>query len=500
LASTPAHTPLAKKVNRPNYCNGYIQKPQATSYTVYTLPKSGRSMQRAFASPSQTGITPLASRQPLQPAAWDKLAKEAGLIPADRSLRKFQVESANYVISRRWDVCIIAPTGQGKSLVWVLPLLVQRKGVSLVVVPYTSLGHQGALRRLGDIHGVKSHFLHAKNKDPALLEQIATEGGMQIIYLCAEMLEAPTMARVLHAESFKLNLSVIYIDEAHTAYESRTWRPAYTNLHKLRRISGLQDVPMIVLSATLPQIYRHSLSLLVGLKQTHQLIHRGNLRHELSVIVKHMQHNVSSFKDLMFLFQGDFDPRAPASMPATIIYTDNIPRLTEMFYWCRAQLRQLNLPESWCDLIHANLSPLHQAHSTEKFKNGQTRLWLGTEKIGAGIDFPHVKLVVQYCCRDLTLVQWEQRRGRCGRDGSQGLGILLIEKSMADGQLTSTSLHYEDPALLEYTRTQTCYEVASNKLLDNPLVVPPCGTHCSNCSPALLSRAAAYHWIQVMPR
>jgi hypothetical protein len=35
-----------------------------------------------------------------------------------------------------------------------------------------------AIDRLGDIRGITSHSLHAKNKDPALLEQIATEGGI----------------------------------------------------------------------------------------------------------------------------------------------------------------------------------------------------------------------------------------------------------------------------------------------------------------------------------
>jgi superfamily II DNA or RNA helicase len=66
-------------------------------------------------------------------------------------LRPYQVEAANWVIARKGDLCIIAPTGSGKSLVWALPLLEQKDGISLVIVPFTSLGHQGELRRCDTI-------------------------------------------------------------------------------------------------------------------------------------------------------------------------------------------------------------------------------------------------------------------------------------------------------------------------------------------------------------
>lgn len=74
---------------------------------------------------------------------WDKLALEAGVLRTGQTVKDYQVNASNHIISRKGDMCVVAPTGAGKSLIWALPLLAQKRGISLVVVPYTSLGYQG---------------------------------------------------------------------------------------------------------------------------------------------------------------------------------------------------------------------------------------------------------------------------------------------------------------------------------------------------------------------
>jgi superfamily II DNA helicase RecQ len=77
---------------------------------------------------------------------WNALAVDATLIPAGSQLRDFQVECANIVLERSGDVIVVSPTGSGKSLVWVLPLLARQGGISLVVTLYTSLGLDSEIR------------------------------------------------------------------------------------------------------------------------------------------------------------------------------------------------------------------------------------------------------------------------------------------------------------------------------------------------------------------
>ncbi|KAF9536389.1 P-loop containing nucleoside triphosphate hydrolase protein [Agrocybe pediades] len=391
-------------------------------------------------------------------------------------LRDYQVEAANVIVSRDRDLCIVAPTGSGKSLTWVLPLLAQRKGISLVIVPFTSLGFQGEQRT----------FTHSGAAGAEVLERIALGGTMQVIYTCVEMLETPAFARVLYSESFQAQLSGIFIDEAHVVHESHTWRPAYTRLGQVRKIIGT-GVPLICLSATFPKRYRDSLETYAALRPSYHLINLGNHRPELSTIVARMRHDANSFLDLAFVLPSN---ATADSLKQAIIYCDDLQMLTAMFWWFQARLKDFKLPISLLDILHSGLSEDHQLLCTDDFVRGKAKILLGSDKIGAGMDFPNVSLVVQYRCRDLTLVRWEQRRGRgARRDGSTAVGVILVEKSMTgdDGDLTVSSPKTEDPALLDLIHSTTCHIVVVDRWLENPTRpanYTPC-ERCSNCNPNL---------------
>lgn len=137
--------PLADTANKKRrvYRNGYDIKPPTPSTKPYALNNRGYKRQVAFSFGNTPKIRPLDA---LSPAEWDRLAMEANLLPEGGKLRNFQVQSANIITTRSNDLCVIAPTGQGKSLLWTLPLLAQPHGVSLVITPYTSLGCEGEER------------------------------------------------------------------------------------------------------------------------------------------------------------------------------------------------------------------------------------------------------------------------------------------------------------------------------------------------------------------
>ncbi|KAF4612582.1 hypothetical protein D9613_012725 [Agrocybe pediades] len=475
-------SPLCDKVNRKSYRNGYETKPKTPSYRPYTINNPGRARTKAFAFPTFPRLQKL---KPLTADEWNRLAWVEGVLGEGMRLKDYQVEAANVIVSRERDLCIVAPTGSGKSLTWVLPLLAQGKGISLVVVPFTSLGFQGEQRHSKT--RIQSTFTHSGAAGPDVLERIALGGTMQIIYVCVEMLETPAFARVLYSESFQAQLSGIYIDEAHVVHESYTWRPAYTRLGHVRRIIGT-SVPIICLSATFPKRYRDSLEAYAALRPSYHLINLGNHRPELSSIVARMRHDATSFLDLAFVLPSN---ATQESLKQAIIYCDDLEMLTAMFWWFHARLREFELPISLLDILHSGLSEDHQLLCTEDFIRGKTRILLGSDKIGAGMDFPTVSLVVQYRCRDLTLVRWEQRRGRgARRDGSTAVGVILVEKSMTgdDGDLSVLSPKTEDPALLDLIHsTSTCHIAVIDHWLENP---PRQNSYticeqCSNCNPNL---------------
>ncbi|KAG1733358.1 uncharacterized protein EDB91DRAFT_1251357 [Suillus paluster] len=315
--------PLIDAINlTPCFRNGYEVKLQTPSYKPYALSSRGQKQQHAFDFSVEVSINP---HSPLTPDEWSALATGAAIIPADCRPRDFQIQCSNIVIGCSKDVCVIALTGQGKSLPWVLPLLVQKSGVSLVITPYTSLGSEGR-----DMHcalGICSVFINANQKVATTLAD-AARGLYRVVFTCVEMMESPMMAKILHADSFKAVLSAIYIDESHLVHESVSWRPAYSCLHLLRKLIG-DHIPIIAISATLPTSY----------------------------LIINMHHDQSSFDDIAFLLP--YGSHVPTILQ-TLVYCDDIDMLTKMFWWFHTCLLVLDLPPSLADILHAGMSDTHQ--------------------------------------------------------------------------------------------------------------------------------------------
>lgn len=314
------------------------------------------------------------------------------------------------------------------------------------------------------------------------------------------MLETPAVAQVLHSESFQAQLSGVYIDEAHTLHESHSWHPSYACLYLLRTIIGT-DSPMVCISATLPKRYCNSLQVFAGLQSNYYLINLGNFRPELSTVVAHMQHPASSFLDLTFVLPWNSTTK---SIQQTIIYSNNLNLnlLTAMFWWFHSRLGAMRLPVRLVDILHAGLSEKHQKICTDDFIAGKSKILLGSDKIGAGMDFPHVTLVVQYRCRGLTIVQWEQRQGHGGRrEGLSAIGVILVEKSMT-GSDDENNVYpgSEDSGIIDLIQTEDCQEAVIDMWLENPPheKTHPCG-HCSNCNPNLCL-SPNFTWIMEDPQ
>ncbi|KAF7972754.1 hypothetical protein HWV62_17122 [Athelia sp. TMB] len=479
-------TPTNTTKTRPQYRNGYEVKPPTPAHKPYALNSRGQKRRRAFAFDDDDTVQ-IRPRLPKLANAWNTLAWEKGLLPSGMELRQFQVDSANIVIEQRGDVCVIAPTGAGKSLVWLLPLLVQTDAIALVITPYTNLGIEGQTRTRND--KISSIFIYSEQKDTQILEDIA-RGVYRVVFVCAEMLEGPTFAQVLHSIPFQRRLLAIYIDEAHLLHESHLYRGAYGRLKLLRDLIGY-DIPLIAMSATLPSSYRQSLHTYAGLKTDFTLINLGNYRPELSTVIIPLQHGRSSFLDVSFVFPSDTQSADELAREPTIVYTDDTDLLTAMFWWAQTHLKSLGLPGHLVDILHAGLTADHQAKCLADFQpGGKVVILLATEKIGCGMNFPHVRRVVQYLCRGLTLVRWEQRRGRCARKpGMLGTGYLIAEPRMVNGtDCTVHSPNGEDPGLLDLLQSDgVCCDAVYDQWLENPIRPPPSLPRlcCATCYPNL---------------
>jgi RecG-like helicase len=222
----------------------------------------------------------------------------------------------------------------------------------------------------------------------------------------------------------------------------------------------------------LPSPYQESLITYTGLRRDYTLINLGNHRSELSTVVIPMEHEISSFQDIAFLIPfgsrvSDFEP--------TIIYSDDLDVLTALFWWAQDRLAAMALPVEAVDILHAGLSPELQKKCLADFRNGTVKFLLASENVGVGMDFPNVRRAVQYLCRGLTLVRFEQRRGRCARtSGMTGIGYLIAEPRMMDKSVVSAqSSHTKDLGLVDLLQSDECCDVVYDRWLEHLERPPP---------------------------
>ncbi|KAJ7827099.1 ATP-dependent DNA helicase [Mycena leptocephala] len=483
--------PLAPIKHQKRYRNGYEQTPKTPSYRPYSLNNPGAPRQSAFDISNKTHLQSIAT---LDPSQWNALAIESRAIPADAQLHSFQIQIANLVLMRRGDAVVISSTGSGKSLSWTLPLLARKEGISLVVTPYTSLGLDGELSNKCD--GLSSLFIYSEQNTQKDFEKAATS-DMLVIYVCPEMLESPSFARLIYSKSWQGRLSGIYIDEAHLIHQTHVWRPSYSRIYQFRNIIG-NDTPVVALSATCPELYRTALVTFAGIRPDYTLINLGNFRPELSIIILPMMHEITSFLDIAFIFPLG---ARECDLIKTIIYCDDLELLTKMFWWAFSRVSSMQIPTHVIDIVHSGLSSRHQELCLEDFRNGPTAILLGSSKISAGMNFPGVRRVVQYQCRDLPLPDFDQRRGRGARHkGETAVGMIFVEPSMQLGSGISVgSPGNQDPGMVELIQSNECAEAIIQRRLDNP----PHDRHssydcCNRCNPSL-NPGREYKWIDVNP-
>ncbi|KAJ7214359.1 P-loop containing nucleoside triphosphate hydrolase protein, partial [Mycena pura] len=429
-ASVVPGTPLPGLFTKTQLRSGYEVTPKALSYRPYSLNSPGIRKQAPAVLSKPAQLNPA---QALDPEEWNRLAVHHRLIPAEATLHSFQINVSNRVLMQLGDAVVITPTGSGKSLTWVLPLLARGEGISLVITPFTSLGLEGELLyQNGDVNAI---YIYSEQNTTADFE-LVQEGNMLIVYVCPEMLESPRFAPLVHSKDWAQNISAIYLDEAHLPWEAVTWRPSYSRLHMLRNVLG-HNIPLICLSATCPSLARKVLIASAGLHHDYRLYNEGNFRPELSTIILPMKHDTNSFQDIAFVF---------TDLMKTIIYCDDLELLTKMFWWLNQRAVSMKLPINVVDIVHAGLSMRHQELALASFRSGSTLILLGSSKISAGMNFPGVLRVIQFRVRGLTITGLSQRFGRSARvQGERGCGILLVEPSLLDSDLSVENPGDQDP-------------------------------------------------------
>src|SRR3954469_7530157 len=192
------------------------------------------------------------------------------------TFRPLQERIVNSLVSRR-DVCVVMPTGGGKSLCYQLPAAISDSQTVIVVSPLIAL-MQDQVAQL-DAMGIPAAFLNSSQsgREQAEVTCRAARGDIRLLYLSPERLAQPQVVEWLK----KVPVNFFAIDEAHCISEwGHEFRPDYRQLKRLRR--HFEDKPIAAFTASATRRVRHDIIEQLGLRDPDKYIasfHRPNLRY-----------------------------------------------------------------------------------------------------------------------------------------------------------------------------------------------------------------------------
>src|SRR5208283_1737999 len=214
------------------------------------------------------------------------------------------------------DVCVIMPTGGGKSLCYQLPAVLQEHRTAIVISPLIAL-MQDQVAQLRQM-GIPAAFLNSSvaEAERSAIKKKALAGEFRLMYISPERAVMDGTADWLK----NVPVSFFAIDEAHCISEwGHDFRPEYRQLSKLREL--FPERPIAAFTASATQRVRHD------------IVEQLRLRDPFCAVLSFRRENL---RYLVKFCQGDMQNELllkavrAASRGNVIVYAPTVARVGEV--------------------------------------------------------------------------------------------------------------------------------------------------------------------------
>jgi hypothetical protein len=369
------------------------------------------------------------------------LLKEARLLYRDEDLQwksTMQERAMVTVMSGTEQVVVVLGTGEGKSMLFMLPCVLPDAGITALILPLVSL-RGDLLRRVREL-GIE-YWLWTPH-------EIRTA---PLVFVSAEA--AGTKA--FRAYAYKLaatgNLGRIVLDEAHFTVTASEYRAAMVDLALIRGVR----TQFVYLTATLPPTLQAQFELQNNLVNP-KIIRASTNRQNLFYLVERatgsgrlLEEGAQRAKDA---WEGSqLLDRAQDKIILYIRTKEDAATLAELLS-CSQYTSDVGTAEQKEELLRMWLVSPDQPYI------------VATSALSAGFDYAHVRVVI-HVNEPSSLVDFAQESGRAGRDGREAYSLVLLSHTWKP-QAAGEEAVVERRALHRYLLGQNCRRVCLSEHLD----------------------------------
>ncbi|KAH6894808.1 P-loop containing nucleoside triphosphate hydrolase protein [Coprinopsis sp. MPI-PUGE-AT-0042] len=356
---------------------------------------------------------------------------------------KFQLDAIEAQLLGK-DVVVHAGTGMGKTLIAAAPHYHPSAAgkLTIMVSPLVTLQNEQVVTFAG--MGVKAvavnsnHEFCLKSKLILITHQALKGGVYQILLISPELLLSRRFIdEMLCDRAFTSCVLAVVVDEAHVvSHWGAGFRKKYGELRMIRAFLR-RRTPMVTMSATLAgRVRRDILRKLEYAKDGWVFVNIGNVGPNVALAVRAIEHAMNTYVDLDFIIPRSIEQAS--DIPATLLYADNVPHITDIIDHLETLLPQHLQYTGLIRPFSTAFSHDYRSAAMDHFKRGRVRVLVCTDAAGMGCNLPAVHLVVQWKLPQ-SLSTFVQRARRAARSASRtGLAVLLKPKAKGKGKEKST--------------------------------------------------------------
>ncbi|KAJ6569670.1 P-loop containing nucleoside triphosphate hydrolase protein [Mycena capillaripes] len=312
------------------------------------------------------------------------------------------------------DLAAISPTGTGKTLSYLLPVITSLGAPSssansdagagvraIVVAPTRELAHQIHNECLKLAQGRKWRIVLFSKATAGTLADKSTRDKVDIIISTPLRLVASLRSGGLELN----NVRHLILDEADRMLDSEF----FPQVEEILSACSHPNLQKAVFSATLPagaekmamQMLKDPIRVVVGLKDTPLPL--------ISQSLTYVADDPSKLPSLLTYFSQPYNP-------PVLIFTSSQPRATSL-----AQELVLN-GVSNVDCLHAGMTKKEREDAVSRMRRGESWVMVSTEVMARGMDFKGIREVINYDF-PTSVQSYVHRIGRTGRAGREGKAV-----------------------------------------------------------------------------